>query len=1098
MRPSRVIVPGVAVLVSACAANPDSRTLGSLDTMSVEIEEVRVEDGLDEAMDAYRDFLEQTPESTLTPEAMRRLADLQVEKEFGLLGDGGLIDIPAPEPGDPASEQPATPAEAADVSPSQQTAAVADRPLEARIAPPPAASAPRGDTPRPEPARATSGSADRPAAQMIAETGGAAGESDEAFERRATGQSDAPGGWQDAEAALPGGAGPSNAAGPREAIGLYDEILETYPNYENNDQVLYQKSRAYDELGETEEAMAVMDRLVAEYPHSYYLDEVQFRRAEYFFTRKKYLDAEQAYASIIGLGESSQYYELALYKLGWTLYKQDMHEEALDQYVALLDYKVSVGYDFDQSNPEADERRVADTYRVISLSFSYLGGPDAVEDYFSAKGNRDYEHRIYSHLAEFYFDKLRYHDAAQVYKAFVELNPLHRTSPHFGMRVVEIYEAGGFPMLVLESKKEFAAAYGLESEYWRHFDTADSPEVLSYLKSNLEDLATHYHALYQEEELAEEQPANFDEALYWYNAYLGSFPEDPETPGINYQLADLLMENEDFGSAALAYERTAYDYAEHAQAGAAGYAAIFAHRQNEEAATGADRSRIRHDAVESTVRFVDAFPAHEHAAVVLRAAVEDMYDMQDFERAVVYGHRLIDEYPGSDTEIQRAAWTVIAHASFDLADYQPAESAYLQVLAMLPADDEARPDLVENLAASIYKQGEQANVMEDYRAAAGHFLRIRDVAPESSIRPAAEYDAAAAYMRLEDWPAASQVLEDYRQAFPEHELNEEATKQLALVYREDGQLSRSAAEYERVAEEAEDAALAREALLVAGELYEEDLSRDRALDVYLRYIERFPEPLDVAIETRYTVAGMHKDRHEDDLYLEQLARIVDIDAAAGDDRTPRMQFLAGKSALVIAEDLYASFEVIELIQPFEQSLVQKQERMDAALQALEALPEYEMAEVTAAATFYIAEIYQNFSQSLLNSERPADLTAAELQDYEMMLEEEAWPFEEQAIAVHEKNLELLVAGVFNPWIEQSLGQLADLMPGRYAKFEISSGFIASIDRYSYQAPGQPMFEPETEEPAPDALLPETMPAEDPEPSAELKEEVGTSPASAAG
>ena len=1093
MRALHVIVLATAGGLAACSANPDKRTLAELDGMSVEVEEIRVEDGLDEAMDAYRDFLEQTPESSLTPEAMRRLADLKVEKEFGLLGDGGVIDLPAPGSGEDDSEEPVV-----SVSPGNSAGTepvVAADLIPTRPAAPPVR---QGESPQPLPARAAAAGGERPAAQMIADTGGASGESEEAFESRTTGQADAAGAWRDPEGQLPGEDGRSKATGPREAIALYDEILETYPNYENNDQVLYQKSRAYDELGETEEAMAVMDRLVAEYPQSHYLDEVQFRRAEYFFTRKKYLDAENAYASIISVGEASQYYELALYKLGWTLYKQDMHEEALDQYVALLDYKVSIGYDFDQPNPEADERRVADTYRVISLSFSYLGGSDAVEAYFSANGNRDYEHRIYSHLAEFYFDKLRYHDAAMVYKAFVELNPLHRTSPHFGMRVVEIYEAGGFPMLVLESKKEFASTYGLGSEYWRHFDTESSPEVLSYLKSNLEDLANHYHALYQEDDLVEEQPANYEEALYWYNAYLGSFPEDPETPGINYQLADLLMENEDFGSAALAYERTAYEYAEHAQAGAAGYAAIFAHRENEKIVTGADRARVRHDAVESTVRFVDAFPAHEHAAVVLRAAVEDMYDMQEFERAVVYGHRLIAEYPGADPDIQRAGWTIIAHSSFDLADYQPAETAYLQVLTMLPADDEARPDLVDNLAASIYKQGEQANVMEDYRAAAGHFLRIRDMAPGSAIRPAAEYDAAAALMRLEDWSAASNVLEDYRQAFPDHELNEEATKQLALVYQEDGQLSRSAAEYERVAEEADDPDLARDALLVAGDLYEEDLARDRALAVYLRYVDRFPEPVDVAVETRFKVAEMHKERHEQALYLEQLTSIVDIDANAGDARTPRIRFLAGQSALVIAEDLYATFEVIELVQPFDQSLAQKQERMDAALQALESLPEYEVGEVTAAATFYIAEIYRDFSNALLTSERPSDLTAAELQDYEMVLEEEAWPFEERAIEVHEKNLELLTAGLFNPWIERSLGQLAELMPGRYAKFEISSGFIASIDRYSYQVPGSQALETESAEPVPDGAPSEAVPVQDPEPSAGLKDEVRDLPASAAG
>jgi hypothetical protein len=54
---------------------------------------------------------------------------------------------------------------------------------------------------------------------------------------------------------------------------------------------------------------------------------------------------------------------------------------------------------------------------------------------------------------------------------------------------------------------------------------------------------------------------------------------------------------------------------------------------------------------------------------------------------------------------------------------------------------------------------------------------------------------------------------------------------------------------------------------------------------------------------------------------------------------------------------------------------------------------------------------------------------------------------------HEKNIELMAAGIFNPWIQRSLDQLAALMPGRYAKFETSPGFIASIDRYAYRVPG---------------------------------------------
>ena len=141
-------------------------------------------------------------------------------------------------------------------------------------------------------------------------------------------------------------------AGPREAIETYKQILETYPNYERNDQVLYQMSRAYDEIGQPDEAMAVMNRFVAEYPYSRYVDEVQFRRGEYYFVRKKWLDAEDAYGAVTRMGQRPRYYELALYKLGWSLYKQYLYEEALHQFMAMLDYQLTIGYDFDKLDEE--------------------------------------------------------------------------------------------------------------------------------------------------------------------------------------------------------------------------------------------------------------------------------------------------------------------------------------------------------------------------------------------------------------------------------------------------------------------------------------------------------------------------------------------------------------------------------------------------------------------------------------------------------------------------------------------------------------------------------------------------------------------------
>jgi hypothetical protein len=114
--------------------------------------------------------------------------------------------------------------------------------------------------------------------------------------------------------------------------------------------------------------------------------------------------------------------------------------------------------------------------------------------------------------------------------------------------------------------------------------------------------------------------------------------------------------------------------------------------------------------------------------------------------------------------------------------------------------------------------------------------------------------------------------------------------------------------------------------------------------------------------------------------------------------------------------------------------------------------DYQIADVTAAATFYMAETYFDFSRALKESERPADMKGANLEKFEADLDEAAYPFEDKAIKVHEKNMESLHAGVFNAWTEKSLSRLAEMVPGRYAKNEMSSGFIGTIDRYVYQSP----------------------------------------------
>jgi tetratricopeptide (TPR) repeat protein len=1004
MKRIRLFILALPVMLAACSSVSTKDTIAELRNRQIEIKKEKIEGGLDKAMQGYQHFLEEAPHSALAPEAIRRLADLKIEKEYGTFTEGAGPARRASAPALPAPQHAARP----------KVSSIAGTPSDRASAP-------------------------------IA-TGG---ETEADFEKRAT-QSLPAGRTATATDRSAAGADVFERASAREAIALYKKLLNDYPLYARNDQVLYQMSRAYEELGQIEEAMAVMDRMVREFPRSRYIDEVQFRRGEYFFTRRRYRDAEEAYTNIVKMGVGSSFYELALYKLGWTFYKQELYEQALDRFIALLDHKVSIGYDFAQTKDEQEKKRTDDTFRVISLSFSNLGGADAVMKYFSSYGKRSYEDSVYSNLGEFYFDKRRYADAAAVYNAFVSRNPFHKAAPNFQMRVIEIDVAGGFPSLVLDAKKKFVMTYGLKAEYWNHFDPRSRPDVLGFLKTNLIDLANYYHASYRDPHKAEEKATNYNEALHWYRAFLASFPAEKESPAINYQLADLLLENGSFREAAVEYEKTAYGYPPHEKSSEAGYAAVYAYRKQLAAAAPEQKDAVKREVVRCSLKFADTFPKHEKAAIVLGAAADDLYTMKEYEQALAAAKRLLKVFPGADADVTRSAWLVIGHSSYELKRYSEAEPAYQKVLALLPKGDKTRDALIDNLAASIYKQGEQANAAHDYRAAANHFLRVSLMAPTSKIRPNAEYDAAAALIKLKDWTMAAKVLVGFRSNFPGHALQPEVTKKIAYVYKENGQLSQAANEYERIERESKDEEIRREALLVAADLHQKAGDSVRALEVYRRYVSYFPQPVELNLETRDKIAEILKAQNDRKPYLDELEKIVAIDASAGSARTSRTRYLAAQAALVLAEPSFDSFAAVKLVQPFDVNLAKKRELMQTAIKKFSKLLDYEIGEVTAAATFHLAEIYSNFSKALMTSERPEGLSPEEREEYDTAIEEQASPFEEKAIAIHEDNVKLIYRGVYNPWIEKSLQKLAGFMPARYDKQEENSGVISSPETYIFE------------------------------------------------
>lgn len=831
-----------------------------------------------------------------------------------------------------------------------------------------------------------------------------------------------------------------------EAVQLYKLLLEAYPDYARSDGVLYQLARAYESNAQPDEALLTLDRLVARFPRSRLIDEAQFRRGEILFSGKRYAEAEQAYAEVTRRGESSTFYEQSLYKRGWSLFKLARNDESLAAFAELLDRKLtdprSPRTAIDPQDLSRPERELLDdTFRVTSITFSYLDGAQSVDQFVARRGVPPYSYLMYSALGDLYISKERYQDAAATYEAFVRRDPVDANAPLLQVRAIEAYRKGGFSSLVLAGKQDFVERYGFGTPFWKGRDPKQFPAVVTELKSGVKELARHFHAMAQKSR----KESDYGQAARWYRSYLDWFPNEPETADTNFLLAEALYESRQFREATAEYERTAYQFPAHARSAEAAYAALLAYDQHEKQLSGIEKATWHVQAVESGLKFAAAYPSHKETPAVLTRSARELFELKDLDRAIATAERVLALRPPVDAARQRTVLTVIAHSRFDQQRYADAEAAYLRLRAAIRADDKEQAAITEKLAAAVYKQAEQKQAAGNAAGAVEDFLRVARVAPDSSIRRNAEYDAAAALVNLKDWPRAIEVLEGFRRNHPKDPLVAEATRSLAIAYVETRQLGPAAVELERMADgNADPTEFRREALWRAADLYQKANRPADAQRSYEKFVARYPLPLDPAVEACQKLADLasaSRDLKGRDRWLNE---IIEADRRAGAARTERSRYLAAKATLLFAEPAGASFSALRLNAPLKKNLAAKKEAMERALDAYGRAAQYGVAEVTTAATYSMAELYRTLAKDLMDSERPRNLKGEELEQYDILLEEQAFPFEEKAIEIHEANTARTREGVYDEWVRKSFDVLAKLKPARYAKAEIGADFTREM------------------------------------------------------
>ncbi|WP_160152086.1 tetratricopeptide repeat protein [Microbulbifer sp. ALW1] len=865
---------------------------------------------------------------------------------------------------------------------------------------------------------------------------------------------------------------PEMAVAYTEAVRHYEALLQTSAD---DDYLAYRLARARALDGNSSGSLAALENIVDTAPESPFIAEALFRRGEAAFGQKKYRAAERDFAAVLAEGDTP-FAQNARYMLGWSRFKDARYREASDTFLVLMDELLAEQQPEKRAldQLEKGERRLADdTLRVLALGFNYLGGAEVIESFnpqspTGASTGRSYQHQLYRALGDWYAESERYRDGAQTFLTYVERNPQHGQAPAMHVRAVEILQQGNFPSEVLPAKRDFVTRYGIRSLYWQNADDSLRDSLRTQLKPWLEELARFDHARGQAlaKEAAtersgrknrsrndvkviakaqQESRAAFLTAAALYGEFTQTFPDDEKTPQLTFLMAECFNEAGHYARAFDAYTRVAWDLpvtgAASAQATEAGYAAILMagkmHQQEknpEQATLWLDRK------TETSLRFADSWPMDRRALAVQLDAAHNLFEQYRHAETIAATEKAAAWQPPPDAKQRRTIMMLLGHSYFEIDNFSAAENAYTQLLAGMASTDPEYLNTRDRLQSSIYKQAEiilrqvhlttsDMEFVAPTEDAIALLLRVRE-SGRSSIAATAQYDAITQLVRLQRWPQARTELADFRQYYPDHKLTPSLAAKAVAIYQGLEMPGAAAEELMALANSDSDPAVRRDSLYLAAEQFEQSNNPAKAIEAYRQYARQWQAPAVQNLEAQRKLVSLYEsagNQRERNLWLQSLA--------GNKVSEPRGRYLAAFAQTELAGQSYARFQRLALTLPLKQSLKNKKQAMEATVADHKKILAFGIAEFTTAANFRLAEVYRQLSRALMDSQRPNGLSPLELEQYEILLEEQAYPFEEKAIELHEANVKRTADGVYDDWVKNSFSSLESLLPARYRKPE---------------------------------------------------------------
>jgi len=824
-----------------------------------------------------------------------------------------------------------------------------------------------------------------------------------------------------------------------DALHYLQELENQYPYISFIDKILYRMALCYQEENNSVKSQEYFDKLISEAPNSPLVAESYFRLAEHYFDDGKYENAIQYYSKLVKKNMwNNNFFDMSLYKLGWTYYKLNKYPEAISNFLFLLkdieaQERLQSQY-LDRSSTDL----IDEALQYIAISFSEFGGPEKARDFLLSLGDNRYDDEILKRLGNIFKKQDRLEQAIATYRILLKTFPNVPYAPDIQLNIVACYKQLWDPQKANKEQENLVKNYGLESKWYKE---TKNDSVRNHARTVVRDALYNvgiFHQLQARE--AGGDGEEYRKAIEWYNRFLEDFKDDPSAYKVLYFMAECEYQIGDYESSAENYGQIAHDTSNTEYLEDAAYNTILSYLKAAENYSDGKpvvfevpRFLAKKDTVRVEVKnlpmkqFILASLEFPHlvkdgarTVEVLLKLADELSKIQRYDLARAAYLTIINNYPESD--YYGTTMMLVAQSYFKEEDYNRAEKWYQSVLTALPDSSELVAKAKGMVASSHYKLAEKLRESGKSIQAAKEYATAALKYPNSTIAEMALIQAGKQFEAIGDTVSAAQIYEKFLAKYPDSKLLDKVAV-MAAAYREKmKQWDKAASDYLKLVEV--NSPLKAKALYFAANCYYKQKDWNKAIDLFSKYITIF-DNYNHYVEALFRMGEGYYDLSQPQMALTFLNKALSV---YNDHKNENISpYYVANASFLIGEIHFQQYAAIEITSDFAKSLGAKKKYLKICLQDYKRTIDFRVAEWVTASYYEIGRAWEEFANAMINSPLPANLSTEEVAAYQLKLNEAAAPLLKKAAKYFQANLKQAKKNhIDNIWIKKSQNRFASL------------------------------------------------------------------------